>query len=98
MALDYVYPKRAERALREWLAWASRSKLRPMVRVARTIRDYFDGILACVRYRYTNAVNEGFNHRARMTATRAYCFYGPRLLISMLFLCRDGIQLNPPLP
>ncbi|MCQ6473561.1 transposase, partial [Vibrio parahaemolyticus] len=39
-ALDYLQPARAERALEEWLAWASRSQLRPFVRVARTIRQH----------------------------------------------------------
>jgi len=98
LALDYAYPKRAERALREWLAWASRSKLAPMVKVARTIREHLEGILGYVRYKFTNAINEGFNRRARMVATRAYGFHGSKPLISMLFLCCGGIQLNPPLP
>ncbi len=98
LALDYAYPKRAEEELRKWLAWALRSRLAPMVKVARTIREHFEGILGYVRYRFTNAINEGFNRRARMIATRAYGFHGSKPLISMLFLCCGGIQLNPPLP
>lgn len=37
-ALDYRQPKRAPEALDEWLAWASRSHLKPFVKAARTIR------------------------------------------------------------
>jgi len=97
-ALDYRQPKRAERALREWLAWASRSRLKPFVRVARTIREHRDGILAYVSYRLTNGVVEGFNNRLRMVARRAFGFHSSQPLIAMLFLCCGGITLHPPLP
>lgn len=97
-ALDYRQPKRAERALGEWLAWASRSRLRPFVRLARTIRRHRRGILAYVAYRLTNGVVEGINNRLRMVARRAFGFHSPQPLIAMLFLCCGGITLYPPLP
>jgi transposase len=31
-----------------WLAWASRSKLQPFVKLARTLRKYKAGILAAI--------------------------------------------------
>jgi transposase len=97
-ALDYRQPKRAKRALTEWLAWASRSRLRPFVRLARTVRQHRDGILAYVAYRLTNGVVEGINNRLRMIARRAFGFHGPKPLIAMLFLCCGGVALHPPLP
>ena len=97
-ALDYKQPKRAERALREWLAWASRSRLAPFVRVARTIRGHLDGILAYIRHRLTNGVVEGINNRLRMVARRAFGFHSPGALIAMVHLCAGHVPLNPPLP
>ena len=97
-ALDYRQPRRAERALCEWLSWASRSRLKPFVRAARTIRKYFDGILAYIKDRLTNAVVEGINNRLRMIARRAYGFHSHHPLVAMLFLCCGGIDLDPPLP
>lgn len=97
-ALDYKQPKRAKNALREWLAWASRSKLKPFVKTARTIRKHFDGILAYVQERLTNGIVEGFNNKLRMIARRAFGFHSPPPLIAMLHLCCGGIQLDPPLP
>jgi transposase len=97
-ALDYKQTWRAKRALREWLAWASRSKLPPFVKAARTIRNHFDRILAYVRERLTNGIVEGFNNKLRTIARRAYGFHSPPPLIAMLYLCCGGIQLNPPLP
>ena len=97
-ALDYKQTWRAKRALREWLAWASRSKLPPFVKAARTIRNHFDRILAYVRERLTNGIVEGFNNKLRMIARRAYGYHSPPPLIAMLYLCSGGIVLDPPLP
>ena len=97
-ALDYRQPARAARALEEWLSWASRSRLKPFVRTARTIRKHFDGILAYVSERLTNAFLEGMNNRIRMIAHRAYGFHSAPALIAMIFLCCSGITLEPPLP
>lgn len=97
-ALDYLQPARARSALADWLAWASRSRLKPFVRVARTIRKYLEGIIAYVKTRLTNGLVEGLNNKLRMIARRAFGFHGPEPLIAMLFLTCGGIQLDPPLP
>lgn len=97
-ALDYRQVARARRALEHWLSWASRSRLKPFARVARTIRRHFDGILAYVRTRFTNGFTEGTNNKLRLVARRAFGFHSPEPLIAMLFLTCGGIQLKPPLP
>jgi transposase len=97
-ALDYLQPRRAERALDEWLRWARRSNLEPFKRVARTIRKYRDGVLEYVRCPFTNAVVEGLNTRFRMVAWRAFGFHTAGALIAIMFLCCGGVELQPPLP
>ena len=97
-SLDYRQVGRAEPALREWIAWAERSRLKPFVRVAGTIRRHFNGILAYVRERMTNAFLEGINNRIRMITHRAFGFHGHVALSAMIFLCCSGIVLDPPLP
>jgi transposase len=97
-ALDYRQPKRARETLQDWLAWASRSKLEPFVRTARTIRKHFEGIVAYVKTRLTNGLVEGLNNKLRVVARRAYGFHTAGALISMLFLTSGGVRLQPPLP
>jgi len=97
-ALDYRQPRRARRALDGWLAWASRSRLEPFVRLARTIRQHRDDILRYIKLRLTNAVVEGINNRIRVIARVAYGFHKAHTLISWIHLCCSGIRLNPPLP
>ena len=97
-ALDYKQPGHARRALEDWLAWASHSKLKPFVKAARTIRKHFDGIVAYFEERLTNGIVEGFNNKLRMIARRAFGFHTPDPLISMLHLRCGGIQLDLPVP
>ena len=97
-ALDYRQPWRADRAIRAWLTWASRSRLRPFVRAARTLRKHLPGILAYVRTRLTNGLVEGLNAKIRTIARRAYGFHSHQALIAMVFLNCGGIHLQPPLP
>jgi len=97
-ALDYRQPWRAAQALEEWLAWASRSKLKPFVKVARTIRRHRAGILAYIRTRLTNGLVEGINGKVRMIARRAFGFHSHQALSAMIFLNCGGLKLNPPIP
>ena len=97
-AMDDKQPGHARRALEDWLAWASRSRLKPFVKAAHTIRQHFEGIVAYFEERLTNGLVEGINNKLRMIARRAFGFHSPRPLIAMLHLCCRGIQLNPPLP
>lgn len=88
----------AARELERWLAWASRSKLKPFVKVAKTIREHKTGVLAYVSTKLTNGLVEGFNNKLRMIARRAFGFHSAGALIGMLFLCCGGVSVNPPLP
>jgi len=97
-ALDYRVPALARRSLNRWLAWASRSRLAPFVKLARTIRKHKDDVLAYVDERYTNGVVEGLNNRLRSVARRAFGYHSPEALIAMLFLVCGGIRLEPPIP
>jgi len=81
--------------LAAWLAWASRSKLRPFVKLARTIRTHVEGILAYVRTGLSNARTEALNGKIRTLTRRAYGFHDASALIALLHLCCGGIYLHP---
>ena len=96
--LEQATPDEASDLLDEWLAWATRSRLGPFVRLARTVGKHAAGILAYLDTRMTNGPVEGINNKLRVIAPRAYGFHSHGALISMLFLCCGGIELAPPLP
>ena len=59
--LRYIYqlpdPSKAAERLDAWLAWASRSRLKPFVKLARTIRKHQDGRARRDRARHEQRVS-----------------------------------------
>ncbi len=96
--LDYLQLGRAKKALGQWLSWATRSRLKPFVKLAQTIKRHKDGILAYIPGRQTNGLTEGLNNKTRLITRRAYGFHSAEALEAMIHLCCGGITLNPPLP
>jgi transposase len=79
-----------------WLAWASRSRLRPFVRLARTIRNHRDGVLAAIRLGLSNGRLEGLNSRIRLISHRSFGFHSAAPLIALVYLCCTGIKIELP--
>jgi transposase len=96
--LDYRQVGRAERHFDKWIAWAKRSKLKPFIKLAGTIKRLKDGILAYVETGLSNGFTEGMNNKSRLITRRAYGFHGAQALAAMIHLCCGGITLDPPIP
>jgi transposase len=79
-----------------WLAWASRSRLKPFVRLARTLRAHRDGILAAIELGLTNGRLEGLNSKIRLISHRAFGFHSADSLIALVYLCCAGITIELP--
>jgi transposase len=90
-------PALAEKHLTAWLAWASRSKLKPFVKLARTLRARRDGILAAIRLGINNGRMEGLNSKVRLLSHRSFGFHGPGPLIALIYLCCSRLTITPPL-
>ena len=86
----------APELLRAWLSWASRSKLKPFVKLARTIRQHRDGILAAIRLGLSNARLEGLNSKVRLISHRSFGFHSAAPLIALVYLCCGGIEIDLP--
>jgi transposase len=84
------------RTLDAWLAWASRSRLEPFIKLARTIRRHRQGILAAIRLGLSNARLEGLNSRIRLISHRSFGFHSPGPLIALAYLCCAGIVIDLP--
>jgi transposase len=79
-----------------WLAWASRSRLKPFVRLARTLRAHRDGILAAIRLGLSNGRLEGLNSKIRLISHRSFGFHSADALIALVYLCCTGITIELP--
>ena len=97
--LRYIYrlPKdEAAWRLDAWLAWASRSKLKPFIKLAATIRQHKAGVLAAIELGINNGRLEALNSRVRLISHRAHGFHSPDALIAMIYLCCAGIHIDLP--
>jgi len=90
-------PAQAPAHLDAWLAWASRSRLQPFIRLARTLRRHRDGILAAITLGITNARLEGLHSKVRLLSHRSFGFHSAAPLIALIYLCCAGITITPPL-
>jgi transposase len=89
-------PRLAPAHLDAWLAWASRSRLKPFVRLARTLRAHRDGILAAIRLGLSNGRLEGLNSKIRLISHRSFGFHSAHALIALVYLCCTGIVIDLP--
>jgi transposase len=89
-------PALAPAHLDAWLAWASRSRLKPFVRLARTIRRHRDGIIAAIRLGLSNGRVEGLNSRIRLISHRSFGFHTADPLIALVYLCCSGLTIELP--
>lgn len=71
---DFKSPGWSEPYLKQWLWWASHSRLQPFVRFARMIRKHLDGILRWTHLRVANGALEGMNNKVKVVSHRAYGF------------------------
>ena len=79
-----------------WLAWASRSRLEPFLKLARTIRRHRAGILAAIRLGLSNGRLEGLNSRIRLISHRSFGFHSAQPLIALVYLCCAGVVIDLP--
>jgi transposase len=80
--------------LNAWLAWASRSRLKPFVKLARTIRRH----RAAIRLGLSNGRLEELNSRIRLISHRSFGFHSAAPLIAThLPVLRRRRQRSPTL-
>ena len=82
--------------LDEWLAWVGHSKLEPMKKVARAIREHRVGIDAALVFGLSNARLEAANTKLKLLTRLAFGFHSHVPLVALAMLKLGG--LCPPLP
>lgn len=86
----------AEDYLKKWYFWATHSRLKPMIEVAKTIKAHWNGILNYFDSRINNGILEGTNSVIQLLKRSARGYRNVQNFITMIYL-RLG-QLNFQLP
>jgi len=78
--------------LKQWYFWATHSRLEPMIRVARTLRAHWDGVLRWFHTRISNGVLEGINSLIQAAKAKARGYRTTRNLITIAYLTAANLD------
>jgi len=96
MALwEYQVRGWARRGWKRWYAWAIRSRLEPIKRVARMIKRHLEGIVNAVVLRATNAVAESMNAKIQRVKRLACGFRNEERLVRAIYFHLGKLDLHP---
>ena len=85
----------ARQAWRKWIGWALRSRLDPIRRVARMVRDHLDGILNAIVLRATNTRAESVNAKIQRVKRMACGFRNRERFRNAIYFHLGGLDLCP---
>lgn len=85
----------ARKAWQAWISWALRSRLEPVKRVARMIRDHLEGIINAIVLRATNAGAESINARIQRVKRMACGFRNRERFRNAIYFHLGGLDLSP---
>ena len=83
-----------ELILNRWYSWAIRSRLEPMKKVARTIKQHRDGILRWFDSKIANGLIEGINSLVQAAKAKARGYRSLRNLMAIIYLITGKIDLK----
>jgi transposase len=78
------------------LARLSRCRLKPFIRLGKTIRKHREGILAARRLKLSNARAEALNNKVKLIVRRAYGLHSARAALALILLTCGPLTLTLP--
>jgi len=92
-------PVQAAQYLKQWYFWATHSRLKPVIEVAKAIKRYWQGVVSFTLSRITNGVVEGLNSKIKTIKTamkRAYGFKHMTYLRTIVYLVAGKLSFDYP--
>jgi len=82
--------------LKRWYYWATHSRLKPVIEVAKAIKRYWSGVISYTFSRITNGVVEGLNSKIKTAMKRAYGFKQVNYLRTIVYLVAGKLNFDYP--
>jgi len=100
LGMQFVYcaenRQEAEILLKSWHRRAVRSKVDRIVKLAKTVKEHWQGILSYFASRLTNGFLEGINSLVQAAKTKARGYRNPDNLIAMAYLIAGKLKFPQP--
>ena len=85
----------ARKALEKWYSWAIRSRLEPVKKVAKTIKEHQEGIVNAIYHGVTNARSESINSRIQWIKYTARGFRNQERFQRAIYFHLGGLDMTP---
>jgi len=86
----------AEPFLKRWYFWATHSRIGPIIKAARTIKEHWAGVLRWFVSRISNGVLEAINSLIQSAKAKARGFRNTGYLITMVYLIAGKLDFKLP--
>lgn len=100
LALQDIYRlkdiKQAEQALKKWYYWATHSRIPQIIKVAKTIKAHWEGVLNYFEQGITNGMVECFNGIIQTLKRRARGYRSIINFITMVYLVKGELNFGLP--
>lgn len=83
-----------ESLLKKWYFWATHSKLPPMIKAARTIKNHWEGILKWFESKINNGILEGINSVIQACKAKARGYSTPKNFKIITYLVTGDLKFN----
>jgi transposase len=87
----------AEPLLKRWYFWATHSRIGPVIKAAKTIKEHWAGVLRWFVSRISNGVLEAINSLIQSAKAKARGFRNSRYLITMVYLIAGKLDFKLPI-
>jgi len=92
---DYNYEGAARRHFGSWYNWATHSRLRPIVAVAKMLKRRFENVITYLKHPVTNAIAEGINSQIQWVKYTARGFRNKANFVTAIYFHCGGLDLMP---
>ena len=92
---NYRYEAWMRKYFKRWYFWATHSRLKPIIKAAKTLKSHLDNIVTYARHRITNALAEGVNTKIEKIKRMAYGFRSRSHYRTAIYFHCGGLDLFP---
>lgn len=100
LALRDIYEitdtEKAEKILKKWYFWATHSRIKPIIKKAKTIKSNWNGIISFFKGRISNGTAEGINSVIQTIKRKAKGYKNTDNFITMIYLNCSKLNFNLP--
>ena len=92
---SYIYPANARKFFKRWYFWASHSRMKPIITVAKRFKKHLERIMTFFRLNATNSTAEGINNKIQTIKKKAYGFRNMNRFMNAIYFHCAGLRLHP---